>query len=138
MVSCLTNPQSYLLYRYIEKGGEFYLNEADYASKPGTGCKADIKKELFQPPRVTKASSSQSPKARKRPRRSAAATVQSYAVPGSDDEAMLVDDNRIDASLGHDERKVYVVDEHLRLWIKHLGDLLKVQHAKVCTAHLLC
>ncbi len=39
----------------------------------------------------------------------------------------------IDGGQG-DEKKVHPVDAHLRLWIKYLGELLKVEHSKVCTA----
>ena len=64
---------------------------------------------------------------KKRPRRSAASMVQSYAVPGSDDEAIVNEDScfRID------DQEKKCKETNLQLWIKHLGDLLKSETRKV-------
>lgn len=52
-------------------------------------------------------------------------TVQSYAVPDSDDEAIAEDE--ID---NQEERKAQH-ESNLQLWIKHLGQLLKEETRKV-------
>ncbi len=71
-----------------------------------------------------------SPRGRKRPRRSTAITVRSYVVPGSDDEAIAVEDDE------DYDVKMKQTEGNLRLWVKHLGELLKTEQAKVCVAEV--
>jgi hypothetical protein len=57
------------------------------------------------------------------PRRSAAVTVQSFAVPDSDDED-IVDKNSY-FRINDQEKKSK--ETNLQLWIKHLSDILKAK-----------
>jgi hypothetical protein len=68
---------------------------------------------------------------KKRPRRMAAATITSYAVPDSDDEAIAGEED-VEFSLfgGGQERKKKRVETNLQRWIKHLGELLKEEQRK--------
>jgi len=76
-------------------------------------------------------SSSSTKRGTKRPRRTAA-TVQSYFVPDSDDE-VIENDSDVDVEMEkeQDEYKKKSENVHLHKWIKHLGDLLKEEQAKV-------
>jgi len=65
---------------------------------------------------------------RKRPRRSAAASVRSYAVPDSDDEAIA--EQKVDKTVRLLARK-RKVESNLQRWIKHLSILLKEEQKKV-------
>jgi hypothetical protein len=64
---------------------------------------------------------------KKRPRRTAAETVRSYAVPDSDE-----DDQHFEASEQDDQKDPR--ETSLQLWIKHLGLLLKTETRKVSIA----
>jgi hypothetical protein len=63
---------------------------------------------------------------KKRPRRSAV-TIRSYAVPGSDDEA-IVDEDRC---FWIDNQEKKCKETNLQLWIKHLSYILKSETRKV-------
>lgn len=133
--------QNYYLYQDIELGAEFYFDEEDYLTKQSD---LEAKKASYQKTKV-KTESTQtsiplsspsspgfliktdgSPRSRKRPRRTAAATVRSYVVPDSDDEAVA--DEEVD--IGGQERKKKV-ESNLQRWIKQLSILLKDEQRKV-------
>ena len=128
-----TCAQSFYLYHEIESGAEFFVDENDYVAKnevKNLEAKHKVKVEGSPYPLPSLASSSPAPasnRGKKRPRRSAAVTVQSYAVPDSDDEDIVDEDGcfRID-----DEEKKSK-ETNLQLWIKHLSDILKVETRKV-------
>ena len=67
----------------------------------------------------------------RRPRRSAAASVKSYVVPDSDDEAIADDKMYIDTSF-RKLVKEQPAETHLQQWIKHLAALVKEEQKKVC------
>ena len=69
-------------------------------------------------------------RSKKRPRRTAAGTIQSYAVPDSDDEAIV--DELEPECLMKDSKRVQPKETNLQLWIKHLTVLLKVESRQVC------
>ena len=68
------------------------------------------------------------PLRRKRPLRSAVAHVRSYAIPDSDTDAEMSDEP---------EKKV-VKETSMQLWVRHLGELLKVEQKKVGTIQRFC
>jgi hypothetical protein len=79
---------------------------------------------------ASKSEGAGSPRPKKRPRRMAAATVRSYTVPDSDDEAIA--DDYDSHRLGEKEqRKKKKVETNLQRWIKQLSVLLKDEQAKV-------
>ena len=114
------------------------MDEDDYISKNDPAkrlvCKKAVKMEL--PKAVVPASSPSSSRSPmngssrpcKRPRRSAAENVRSYAVPDSDEDAVMSD--------GTEEKKV-VKETNLQQWIRHLGELLKDEQRKVRFATFL-
>jgi hypothetical protein len=125
-------------------GAEFYFSETDYFfsrrnSEPRKylPCKFKFKAEASQgnsplsslssigPPSKLEGSS----RVKNRPRRMAAETVGSYAVPGSDDEAILDDDPGFGRIIGQSKRKKS--ESSLQRWIKHLSVLLKEEQQKV-------
>lgn len=73
----------------------------------------------------------------RRPRRSAAASVKSYVVPDSDDEAIADDKMYIDTSFRKlvKEVKEQPAETHLQQWIKHLAALVKEEQKKVCAPY---
>lgn len=87
------------------------------------------------------------PRGRKRPRRSAAAVVRSYAVPDSDDEAIAAVEDREDEFAefrgGVSKEKEKGKDKGvetvsaLEEWVKALGELLKEEQHKVCPRSVL-
>jgi len=120
--------QNYNLWTEIEAGVNFYRDEHDYISK------TDAKKFLLARGRIKVEAPRESSllrtlpsliRGKKRPRRSAVVTVQSYAVPDSDDEAIA--EEKID---NQEEEKVQH-ESNLQLWIKHLAQLLKEETRKV-------
>lgn len=120
------------MYHNIEEGGAFYVDEDDYISKNDPAkrlvSKKPVKMELPKAVVPTSPSSSSrrptSPSSRpcKRPRRTAAENVRSYAVPDSDEDATMSDGT---------ECKKVVKETNLQQWIRHLGDLLKDEQKKV-------
>ncbi|KAK0464542.1 uncharacterized protein EV420DRAFT_1618363 [Desarmillaria tabescens] len=122
------------LYRDIESGAEFFLSEDEYIPKSDNArklySKVEVKKES-SPANIPVSSmtperdpASGPPRGRKRPRRITAVTVRSYVVPGSDDEAIAVEDDE------DYDMKMKQAEGNLRLWVKHLGELLKTEQAK--------
>jgi hypothetical protein len=111
------------------------MDENDYIAKNDEARNFEAKHQVKVEASPNKVPSSFSPspapaanRGKKRPRRSAAVTVQSYAVPDSDDEGIMDDDTcfRID------DQEKKCKDTNLQLWIKHLGDILKSETRKVC------
>ena len=126
--------QSFYLYHEIESGAEFFLDENDYITKndvvKNSEAKHKVKVEGSPNPLPSFSSSSPAPasnRGKKRPRRSAAVTVQSYAVPDSDDED-IVDE---DSCFRIDDQEKKSKETNLQLWIKHLSDILKTETRKV-------
>lgn len=128
------------MYRDIEKGAEFYFDASDYLnSQPKQGVKAEVKVEVNQPAIPSVASSSRrastsripaekSPN-KKRPRRSVASGVRSYAVPDSDDEDIADVEEMTSAMQNIAKRRK--VETNLQRWIKELSVLLKEENRKV-------
>ncbi|KAF8645256.1 hypothetical protein AX16_008081 [Volvariella volvacea WC 439] len=121
------------LIREIDQGAEFYMDENDYISKNDPArnfCKTKVKSEVSQsnPTSACRTrlvdSLSSSPRAKKRPRRSAA-TVRSYIIPDSDDD-IVMDDH----SVARQEIRRPIYESPLRRWLKHLGDLCKEEQRK--------
>lgn len=126
--------QSFYLYHEIESGAEFFLDENDCIAKNDVArnleAKDKIKVEASPNPLPSFPSSTPAPasnRGKKRPRRSAAVTVQSYAVPDSDDED-IVDE---DSCFWIDDQEKKCKETNLQLWIKHLSDILKTETRKV-------
>ncbi|KAJ6584983.1 hypothetical protein B0H19DRAFT_1107570 [Mycena capillaripes] len=146
------------LYERIKSDAPFYATEDDYLA--GVDAARFLLKKISKgkgkeggvlvlvpatPPRVkaepveTVAPGSGSPsRGRKRPRRSAATAVNSYAVPDSDDEAIAAEEDRNDEfaefRMGGGAKKkvtkVERVETHLEAWIKALEELLKEEQRK--------
>lgn len=117
------------MYHAIEEGAPFYVDEDDYVAKFDPAKRLMQKKVVkLESPSPSRASSSCCPaspvaiRACKRPRRAAVASVRSYAVPDSDDDVVMHND---------EECKAAVKETNLQIWIRHLGDLLKAEHKKV-------
>lgn len=126
-------PNSYL-YHEIEIGAEFYMDEDDYIAKDDAAriLEAKHKVKVEATPNTLPSSSSPTPapaanRGKKRPRRSAAVTVRSYAVPGSDDEAIAEEDSYFWID---DQEKKKCKETNLQLWIKHLSAILKSETRK--------
>ncbi|TFK64618.1 hypothetical protein BDN72DRAFT_254986 [Pluteus cervinus] len=135
------------LFREIELGAEFFVDEDDYIAKTDAArrmLRSKIKTEspssssCSMGPPCSEASSSysavmkedfespSSSRGKKRPRRSAAA-VRSYAVPDSDDEAIM----EVDELLPMDRKcQGQSPETSLQLWLKNLGDLCKQEQRK--------
>lgn len=125
-------------------GAEFYFSETDYffsrrnsEPKKYQPCKFKFKAEANQGNDSLTSLSSFGPlsqlegpsRVKNRPQRMAAVTVGSYAVPGSDDEAILDDDPGFGRIIGQSKRKR--AESSLQRWIKHLSVLLKEEQQKV-------
>lgn len=138
----LGKPINWSMIHDIELGAEFFFSEDDYLNKqPKPKVKTEVKTEATQlsvPPASAsrRASTSKLEKSspKKRPRRSAAETVRSYAVPDSDDEDIAgeVDEKDLKVHLNAKKRKV---ESNLQRWIKELSVLLKEEQRKVCRCH---
>ena len=76
------------------------------------------------------AGSSQTASSRKRPRRSVASTVKSYAIPDSDDEDIVVDGEDDTLQRFAKKRKA---ESNMQQWIKQLTLLFKEEQKKVRT-----
>ena len=133
----VADPQSSYLYHEIEIGAEFYMDENDYISKNDTArileAKHEVKVEAEAMSNMLLSSSPTSVppvnRGKKRPRRSA--VVQSYAVPGSDDEAIADEDGPDNCFRINDQDRKKRKETNLQLWIKHLNDVLKSETRKV-------
>lgn len=131
-----------VLFDDIEHGTEFYFSEEDYitseeltgnpSSNRGRSRKSIVKMECtirseipFDPlPGPSSSKPRISPRGKRRPRRSAAASVKSYVVPDSDDE-------EIAGGKSDDHVKKRRVESNLQRWIKHLTLLYKEEQKKV-------
>jgi hypothetical protein len=174
-----TNTGDFHLYDRIKSGAPFYETEDDYLA--GADAARYLLKKLMgkvkekekraeggQEEAAQDASSSSGVKAesvepamgspsshkRKRPRRSAAAAVNSYAVPDSDDDAIAAEEDKNDefaefrlGTLGGAKKKEKVKLEEvkerkgkvsgetdLEAWVKALGELHKEEQRKVSAA----
>ncbi|KAF7982917.1 hypothetical protein HWV62_25194 [Athelia sp. TMB] len=127
------------MYRDIEKGAEFYFDASDYLnSQPMAKVKAEVKTEVAQlaiPPVASssrKASSSrllaEKNISKRRPRRSVASGIRSYAVPDSDDEDIADVEEMTSAMQSIAKRRK--VETNLQRWIKELSVLLKEEQRK--------
>lgn len=128
------------MYRDIEKGAEFYFDASDYLnSQPKLKVKTEVKTETTQLAIPSAASSSRrastsrlpaekSP-SKRRPRRSVATGVRSYAVPDSDDED-IADVEEMTTAM-HNIAKRRKIETNLQRWIKELSVLLKEEQRKV-------
>ena len=126
----------------IELGAEFYFDEDDYLSEAAKAVRqaartplvkgvkvesAKVESVKVEPPSPIPGPSFTS-KGRKRPRRSAAVAVLSYATPGSDDENLS---GEWSTKMVYDTKKKVRQETKLQLWIKHLSLLLKTETKKV-------
>ena len=124
----------------IELGAEFYFSEEDYLNKESKPkVKTEVKTENTQLSVLSTSSSRRSSTSRleksppkKRPRRSAAEIVTSYAVPDSDDEDIADENGEKALKLNASSRKKKV-ESNLQIWIKELSVLLKEEQRKVCS-----
>lgn len=125
----------------MEVGAPFYFDEKDYVSQSSGNeqpsdhrkIKTEASRNLSLQETTAGPSSSSSTLAirgKKRPRRSVAGTIQSYAVPDSDDEAIV--DELEPECLIKDSKRAQPKETNLQLWIKHLTLLLKAESRQVC------
>lgn len=112
----------------IELGAEFYFDEDDYLSESAKAVRQAAKNPTVKVEPLLGPSAGSSLKGRKRPRRSAAVAVLSYAVSSSDDENLNGERSR---QMRHDTRNKVRQETKLQLWIKHLSLLLKAETKKV-------
>lgn len=123
------------LYHEIQQGAEFYFTEEDHIAQDkmkSSGKKVKVKSESpssFIASTSSSPSKAHSPRGRKRPRRSAAASVKSYVVPDSDDEAIAEQDATISRALKVQAKKKKV-ESNLQQWIKHLSIILGEEKKK--------
>ncbi|KAJ7109731.1 hypothetical protein C8R43DRAFT_1079587 [Mycena crocata] len=138
----------YYMYERIKQGAPFYATEEDYLTgsdsarfmlrnmKLGTGkAKSGGTPTRVKMEPVDALAGSPSGRGKKRPRRSAAAAVNSYAVPDSDDEAIAAEEDREDEFAeyrmgGGAKKKAIKVETSLERWIKALSELLKEEQQK--------
>lgn len=108
-------------------GAKFYRDESEYLPSDEQSIKDPISATL--PTTSCSNVLTRSPtKSRKRPRRSAAAAVHSYVVPDSDEDTAPCDKVKgkaVTLTIGQTK------DDHLRLWMSHLKDLLNSEQRKV-------
>ncbi|KAI0947141.1 hypothetical protein AcV7_009642 [Taiwanofungus camphoratus] len=141
MLARLGRAPNMVLFDDIEHGTEFYFSEEDYitseeltgnpSSNRGRSRKSIVKMECtirseipFDPlPGPSSSKPRISPRGKRRPRRSAAASVKSYVVPDSDDE-------EIAGGKSDDHVKKRRVESNLQRWIKHLTLLYKEEQKK--------
>ena len=123
------------MFHDIEAGAEFLFSEDDYLNKQlKAKVKTEVKAEATQlsiPLASNKASTSKLDKSpgKKRPRRTAAATIRSYVVPDSDDEDIA--DKTETTWAMHVDAKKRRIESNLQQWIKELTVLLKEEQRKV-------
>jgi len=116
----------------IELGAEFYFDEDDYLSEVAKAIRQAAMTPRVKGDKVEPSSPIPGPsftgKGRKRPRRSAAVAVNSYAMPGSDDENLS---EEWSTKIVYDTKKKVRQETKLQLWIKQLSLLLKIETKKV-------
>lgn len=141
LLAHLGKAPNFFLYSNIQAGAKFFRDEDEYIAA-NDSAKAllreiQIKTESSPPsipppsrsePEIVITVSRSTPRKRKRPCRTATTSAPSYVVPDSDDEAIVVE-NDYDYDVLHEKKRKKKLD-HLQLWIKHLGELLKVEQAK--------
>ena len=152
------------LYDDIEQGCEFYFTEEDYISpeelsgtvQAPTRKTRKSRNAVKSEPSPThgpstagpsasasvsraSAGSSQGASSRKRPRRSVASTVKSYAIPDSDDEDIVMGEEDPRKLKGVQQRpaKKRRAESNLQRWIKQLTILFKEEQRKVRSSSLL-
>ncbi|KAI6044807.1 hypothetical protein EDC04DRAFT_2932465 [Pisolithus marmoratus] len=146
LLAHLGRAPNFCLYHEIELGAEFYFSEEDYLCKQSSVVetrqhgkhRAKVVKKETSPTTVSHPlcqadpCSSTPPRiSRKRPRRSTAATVASYIIPDSDDEAIVEsDDENAMVTLMTMQAKKRRVESNLQRWIKHLSALLTEEQRK--------
>ncbi|TFY69079.1 hypothetical protein EVG20_g3301 [Dentipellis fragilis] len=122
----------------IRNGAEFFFTDEDYLSKqvkkentPSADVVPPSSATSSHASEVTVTSTSWTPAAaspsKRRPRRSAATHVKSYAVPDSDDDAITGEKPDLGAESKVRKRKV---ESSLQRWIKHLQVLLREEQKK--------
>ncbi|KAF9013286.1 hypothetical protein BDQ17DRAFT_1343128 [Cyathus striatus] len=117
----------YYLISEIEDGAEFYYDEHDYIHPEDAAMSAVRHAEIKREGSISSTALSTSPKrsfGRKRPRRSAAIAIHSYAVSSSDDESSSK--QFINSAVSEAERKAH----NLHVWIKQLSELLRQEDRK--------
>ncbi|KAF8903160.1 hypothetical protein CPB84DRAFT_1728604 [Gymnopilus junonius] len=128
LLARLGRPPNFYLWNGIEAGAQFYMDENDYLSTSDIAknsiSKQEVKAEVSQNLPPSPGHSSTNHRGKKRPRRSAAQSVRSYAVPSSDDETIAED------ALSHEDDQMRSRATNLQMWIKHLSQLLKVETHK--------
>ncbi|KAF8895518.1 hypothetical protein BD779DRAFT_1499942 [Infundibulicybe gibba] len=137
LLARLGRAPSFYIYHDIEGGAEFFFDEEDYVCKTDSSrklLKSKVKMEIPQGsiPSTSRflgpIQSSSSPllsstlRGKKRPRRSAAAAVRSYAMPDSDE------DTTAENYYPTVEKKG--AETNLQKWLKHLGELMKEEQRK--------
>ncbi|KAF8967162.1 hypothetical protein BDZ97DRAFT_570221 [Flammula alnicola] len=134
LLARLGRTPNFYLWHDIEVGAEFYFDEEEYISRTDDDIVYWVprKVKIEAPQSTVSFSSVHGPssrinKGKKRPRRSAAVTVRSYAVPDSDDEAIASDHS---FGIDDQEEKMTRKETSLQLWIKHLSLLLKTESRK--------
>ncbi|CAA7261575.1 unnamed protein product [Cyclocybe aegerita] len=135
LLARLGRTPNYYLWYDIERGAEFFVDENDYitndnpsrtlSSRPNIKVEAPASTTISSLPPMPSSPSS-STRGKKRPRRSAAGVVRSYADPDSDDEDIANDSLLASAQ----EEKKKPGQTSLQLWIQHLGLLLKTETRK--------
>ncbi|KZT25395.1 hypothetical protein NEOLEDRAFT_1156310 [Neolentinus lepideus HHB14362 ss-1] len=124
------------LYHEIQQGAEFYFTEEDYITQDrmkSSGKKVRVKTEStsHSMASIPAAGSNrgEGSRGKKRPRRSAAASVKSYAIPDSDDETIAEEDATISRAMKAQAKKKKF-ESNLQQWIKHLSVILKEEKKK--------
>jgi hypothetical protein len=115
----------------IEAGAEFFFSEDDYLNKqPKLKIKMEVKTEVAQSPVPSTSNKAKLDKSSeiRRPRRTTAAAIKSYAVPDSDDDDIAEVET---AWVMHVDAKKRKVESNLQQWIKELSVLLKEEQRKV-------
>jgi hypothetical protein len=135
----LGRPIDWPIFHDIKSGAEFFFSEDDYLNKlPKPKIKTEVKTEtaLISIPTTSNMDSTYNldkSTGKKRPRRTAAAAIRSYAVPDSDDED-IADEAETTWTM-HVDAKKRKVESNLQRWIKELSVLFKEEQRKVgCTS----
>ena len=123
------------MFHDIESGAEFFFTEDDYLnqqSKPKIKTEVKAETALINIPTaaiIDSTSNLDKSTEKKRPRRTAAVAIRSYAVPDSDDEDIA--DEVENTWAMHVDAKKRKVESNLQRWIKELSVLLKEEQRKV-------
>ena len=133
--------QNYRLFDAIKNGAVFFFSDNDYLKHPEievkreseTPCSETIPSGIVRASILSTEPSSSSAMwsagpTRKRPHRSAAATVKSYAYAYAQSDS---DDETPTHETSDSYRRTYTFESNLQLWIKHLSALHKDETKKV-------